>query len=519
MHPEKLLGALQQHIDAGHERSALQAIPDLQLQHPQFHNELEQVKARLSARLLEGVKVLDRKSAEVFRCVNCGGGLSRQNPESKHVICQYCGCDAQHPAQDIHLERCNKALDLESKFTIGDFFEFEGQRWQSIGVQLFSGRVKEYDDGWETNYSRYTSWWMLNERREIAWLVDDGSARYWADKYIPEKPSVPSNKDKKYEHGKWQLEFAAGEFSYQPKPGAAHLTAERSSGVSMPVRPGGEKRRYYVSAETRLHSNGKPKEIEFIRSHKISDEQVLAALGRGTETLDVKRWKHSIIGIAAALPVLLGVHLYLNQGGSELSQAVNLNSTSSDVPLQSIVVEEPGTMFKMSASVGSLDVNKWFGVNLQLEDSVGEAVYTKYLEFWRETGVDSDGRWHESKRSFDWHVRVDEPDTYKAVVSVEPGSTQSGSDFRLNTESNRTSIAPFIMAGIFSIFIIVFCRSKIASLVTTAASIAVTLKRRFDPNGKPDKNKGDKPKGDKHKSDKPKNDKRSRDKQGQGQAT
>ena len=62
MHPDKVLGALQNHIDAGHEKSALQAIPDLQLQHPQFHNELEQTKARLSAKLVEGVKVLDRLS-------------------------------------------------------------------------------------------------------------------------------------------------------------------------------------------------------------------------------------------------------------------------------------------------------------------------------------------------------------------------------------------------------------------------------------------------------------------------
>ena len=149
---------------------------------------LSTVAAEYMERTLEGVKVLDRKSAEVFRCVNCGGGLSRQNPESKYVVCQYCGCNAKHPAQDIHLERWNKALDLESKFTIGDFFEFDEQRWQSIGVQLFIGRLKEYDNGeWETNYARYTSWWMLNERREIAWLIDDGKSRYWAEKYIPEK--------------------------------------------------------------------------------------------------------------------------------------------------------------------------------------------------------------------------------------------------------------------------------------------------------------------------------------------
>jgi len=431
MHPDKVLGALQNHIDAGHEKSALQAIPDLQLQHPQFHNELEQTKARLSAKLIEGVKVLDRSAAEVFRCVNCGGGLARQHPESTHVICQYCGCDAEHPAQNIHLERWNKALDLESNFTVGDFFEFDGQRWQSIGVQLFSGRVREYgEDGWETNFSRYTSWWMLNERRELAWLVDDGSKRYWADKYIPEKPMTPESSDKKYEHGMWKLEFAAGEFSYQPKPGEKLTTAERARRISMPVRPGGENQRYYTSVETRLDSNDK-----------------------GTESSDLKRWKHSIVALIAAVPVLIAVCLYFNKGGDEIVKAVDLNVQSTDVQLQSLKVDESGTMFEMSARINKIKVNTWIGVNFLLENSDGEVIYDKYLEFWRESGA----------------------------------STLTATGFQLKAEPNRTPIAPFIMAGFLSLFMMMLCRSKLSSVASVAASIAVKLRRRFEPGGKPAK--------------------------------
>lgn len=487
MHPDKVLGALQQHIDAGHEKSALQAIPDLQLQHPQFHNELEQTKARLSARLIEGVKVLDRNAAEVFRCVNCGGGLARQNPESKHVICQYCGCDAVHLAQNIHLERWNKAIDLEANFTIGDFFVFAGQRWQAIGVQLFAGRVKEYDEGeWETNFRRYTSWWMLNEQREIAWLIDGGGTRYWAEKYIPEKPSLPSTSDKKYEHGNWKLQFAAGEFSYQPKLGESLLSAEQKQRVSMPIRPGSNNfHRYYVSSETRLNANGEPKEVEFFRSRKIPDDEILLALGKSTESLDMNRWKHSIVGLLSALPLLLGLHFYLNQGGEEISNSVDLHATSADVQVLDITVAESGTMVEMNAVVSQLNVNKWLGVNFWLENVEGEAVYAKYLEFWRETGVDSDGRWDESKRGFTWHVRVDEPDTYKARVSVEQGSTQTSSVFEIKAETNRTPMKPFIVAAILSFLLVMLCRSKIKAVVSVAASIAVNLKSRFDPAGKP----------------------------------
>ena len=488
MHPDKVLGALQNHIDAGHEKSALQAIPDLQLQHPQFHNELEQTKARLSAKLVEGVKVLDRSAAEVFRCVNCGGGLSRQHPESTHVICQYCGCNAEHPAQNIHLERWNKALDLESNFTVGDFFEIDGQRWQSIGVQLFSGRVREYgEDGWEKNFSRYTSWWMLNERRELAWLVDDGKKRYWADKYIPEKPMTPESSDKKYEHGVWKLEFAAGEFSYQPVPGEKLITAEKARRVSMPVRPGGKSHSYYTSVETRLDANDKPKEIEFTRSRIISNEDMLAGLGKSTESIDLKRWKHSIFGLIAALPLLVGLSLYFNKGGEEIVKSVELNSQSTDVQLQPLKVDSAGTMIEMAARINKIEVNTWIGVDLLLENSDGEVIYDKYLEFWRESGFDSDGRWEESLSSISWHLRVDEPDTYQAVVSVDPASTQPATSFQLKAEPNRAPVAPFIMAGFVSLFLMMLCRSKLSSVVSGAASIAVKLRRRFEPGGKPKK--------------------------------
>lgn len=488
MHPDKVLGALQNHIDAGHEKSALQAIPDLQLQHPQFHNELEQTKARLSARLLEGVKVLDRRAAEVFRCVNCGGGLSRQHPESTHVICQYCGCDAEHPAQNIHLERWNTALDLESNFTVGDFFEFDDQRWQAIGVQLFSGNVREYDEGaWESGYARYTSWWMLNERRELAWLVDDGSTRYWADKYIPEKPSLPETSDVKYEHGKWKLEFAAGEFSYQPVFGERHTSAEKSRKESMLARPGGKTHSYYTSAEVRLDADNNPKEVEFVRSRAISNDDMLAGLGRSAEFSDLRRWKNSIIALLAALPLLLGVNLYLNKGGEEVIKAVNLNTQSTGVEVQTLEVVDAGTTFELSAGINRIQGNSWMGVNFSLLKSDGESVYDKYLEFWRESGYDSDGRWVESLRNITWHVRVDEPDTYKAVVSVEPASTHREARFRLKSEPNRTSITPFFLAGFFSIFMVMLCRSKISSIASVAASIAVKLKRRFEPDGKPKK--------------------------------
>lgn len=485
IHPDKLLGTLQSHIDDGHEQAALQAIPDLQLGFPQFQNELEQIRGKLTAKLRDDIKVINPQSASVFNCVNCGGGLAKQCRDTVHVICHYCGQDAEHPANDIQLDRWNKALDLEANFTIGDFFSYQGVQWQAVGVQLFSGRVREYDseDGWESSFSRYTSWWMLNEQRELAWLVDDGSRRYWSEKYLPQNPSVPDAKDRSFEHGEWELEFAAGEFSYQPRYQEKHHSAEnkRSSVLPAPAAADGgqSKQRYYTSVESRLNDQGKVSEIEFFKSRMIPHTEVLGGLGQVSALDDRKRWSNSMRLLFVALPLLAATAFTLNRGGDTSLETVALASNDKEVSMQEIKVDQAGQVIKMRGSVAGLRNNSWFGVDVGLLSSDNELVYSKYLEFWRESGRDSDGPWSEADLGSSWFIRVDEPDTYKVVIDGDEQSTSATADFRLHTERNKTSVTPFMLAGFFSIFLIMMCRSKMGSVSAAASSIALKLNQRY----------------------------------------
>ncbi len=488
LHPDKLLNTLQQHIAAGHEQAALQAIPDLQLRHPGFHNELEVVKQQLSDKLLDDVKVLNRDRAVVFRCLNCGSGLAKQSPETVHVICHYCGCDAQHPATDIALERWNNSIDLEANFTIGDFFTFEGKRWQAVGVQLFSGRVREYDseDGWESSYSRYTNWWMLNEQRELAWLIDDGHRRYWSEKYIPQNPELPDDKNKQFEHGSWTLEFAAGEFSYQPRQGERHNSAESRHSV-----PGKRKakaddknergakptvNRYFNSVESRL-ADGEISEIEFFRSRMIPHETILLGLNKATELTDSKRWQRTMRTLLFALPMLAAAFLYFNRGGERVTETVALSNADKQVAVLNLPSVPQGQVLQMRGAIRGLPNNSWFGVDVTLLDSDNEEVYAKYLEFWRESGVDSDGPWSESKRSISWFVRIDEPDTYQVVIDGDAGSTAPDADFSLSVEPNRVSSTPFIVAAFLTFLTFMLSRSKASSIRAGGASIGLRLNK------------------------------------------
>ena len=478
LHSDKLLNTLQSHIDSGHEQAALQAIPDLQLKHPDFYNDLENIKQKLSDKLTDDIKVINGDQAQIFRCVNCGSGLSKQCPDTVHVICQYCGCDAEHPANDRALERWNTALDLESNFTIGDFFTYQGTQWQAVGVQLYAGRVREYDseDGWESSYGRYTNWWMLNEQRELAWLIDDGNRRYWAEKYIPQNPSLPEAQDRQYEHGSWELEFAAGEFSYQPGYKEKHTSAESSASRRLPEANSDQ--RYYTSVESRLDDNGDVSEIEFIRSRMIPHSEMLDGLGKDVAKADRSRWQNTMRGLMVAIPLLAAVAFFYNRGGDTESHVVAVASNDKQVLMQELKVDKPGQLYKLSGALNGLRNNSWFGVDVGLLNSDNEQIYSKYIEFWRETGRDSDGPWSEASLRSSWIIRVDEPDTYRFVIDADEQSTTPTADFRLSTEPNRTSLMPFLLAGFFSFFLIMLSRSKMGSVSAAASSIALKLRTR-----------------------------------------
>ena len=112
---------------------------------------------------------------------------------------------------------------------------------------------------------------------------------------------------------------------------------------------------------------------------------MFTGLGKDLELTDLKRWKNSIRALIATLPFLLAIMFFLNRGGEEQRQSVDLAAASADVPLQTIVVEEAGTTMQLNGSIDRISNNSWMGVNIELKNSEGEGIYGKYLEFWRES--------------------------------------------------------------------------------------------------------------------------------------
>lgn len=476
IHPDKLPAAIQSYVRDGRGPEVRQAIPYLTQRYPE--------KRELFAAVLKSLEKTDQSldlisgaSGIAITCANCGGSVSKQSENTQIVICQYCGNNAELPNAD-GLSRWHGKIDTQAKFSIGSYFNFRGQKWQAIGVQKYVGSIREWDSEdstWEKNSSRYTLWWMLNEKREIAWLSDYGNKRYWTAKYLPKKPEIPKKNIKTIEYGDWSLKFAAGEFSYQPQPG------ERRQSWEYTKTPGAENRkdtkgsRYSYSTEASLDEKGNPSEIEFFRSITISNKSILQGLGSKNLLQQVSRWRLTgmLLGGTAVLSFLTGIGLKVTMDSDQLltSKASFANAQVAAAELGELRVEETPAILQFDNRLQQrLPANRWVEFELELEDAESNPVGGYFVEFWHETGYD-DGHWDESTYRVKRDIRIDEPGTYKVFGQI--GQSNAGFPFQvqLDVTTNPVPQQPFFFALFTGIVtaILSFVRSR--SLATGGASL------------------------------------------------
>ena len=510
MHPDKLTGVLEQHILDGESNSVRQALPSLIHQHPELRAPLQEIAERLKQSSpaytadnhsaddasMTGtdnnnrhngndaaIETISGAHAKVFACGNCGGTVSKQHPDSNHVICHYCGCDAIHPPAD-GLARWRELLDARSRFTIGSLFNYNNRHWQVIGVQCYSGNLREWDSEdkvWENNAQNITLWWMLNEQRELAWVSDYGKSRYWSQKFIPFEPQMPANDDKTVEYGTWELMFAAGEFSYMPYSGEQRESREYTRAPRALDAPDIKSSNYSYSVETGMDENGKPEEIEFIRSSKLSNAQVLSGIGSAILLKTVRRWSATsnvFLGTIAALLigyVLMGV---ISQSSTVLT-ATTPAQTSTPTEMGTLDIERAGESYSIELSSSRFNANRYIEVILDLEDSDGVWAGGAEVEFWRETGRDSDGPWDESLYRVTQQFRFEQPGSY--LLSLTPGETnlQSIPSFTATVRSNPNPALPFTVAAIVALGLAIVSRMRSRSSAASGASITARLRRNL----------------------------------------
>ena len=456
IHEDKLLAVVERHIDAGRKAEVRQALPGLIETRPNLSGQLKEILARLNTDV-PAPDMIASEHGVAFTCAHCGGALSKQLADSQLVLCQYCGNDASKPAASDSIKWAEK-LDPQARFSIGSKFNFLGQKWQAVAVQRYRGKIKEWDredKDWETNPASYTLWWMLNEKRELAWLSDYGSKRYWSEKYIPQQPEIPDSRDRKIEHGRFRLLLASGEFSYAPVPNEYKQTWEykkRPNKKETAKDPQGNN--YTFGVEALLDGLNKPTEFEFIRSIEISNSEVIEGIGAGDELQTIKRWKKTGIALfaAGALSFVLGMAFDLLRTGDQLVEHRSLFDGKSKVTIGELRIEETPAVLEFSAKLyGGLVKDTSVEYEVFIKDSNNLDIGWFGTEFWRETGYD-DGYYDESDYAAASILRIDEPGVYPLVAEVSAYARQAGTqlplpvDVSLRVTDKAVALKPFILA-------------------------------------------------------------------------
>ena len=344
LHDDKLLDVIERHITAGRDNEIRQALPQLIEQRSHLATKLTEVQQRLN-QSRPAPEMIASSAGVALSCNNCGGSLSKQAAETEIVICQYCGQNAELPAGAATIQ-WPRTLDFQTNFTLGSFFDFKGERWQAIGVQHYSGKLREWDSEdseWETNRAGYTLWWMLNKKRQLAWISDYGKTRYWSYKYIPKQPGIPKEKDKRVEYGDWKLQFAAGEFSYKPSPDEKKKTWEHTGTLTEGKNTKAAKsKNLSVGIEARIDHSGKPLEIEFFRHLKLSNRDVITGIGASDSLKEVSRWKQTgMVLIAAAIcSFLVGTAMSKINKGSTILEKQHQYTLGETVEIGEIYIED-----------------------------------------------------------------------------------------------------------------------------------------------------------------------------------
>jgi len=341
---------------------------------------------------------------KVDECNSCGSTIKQFNPDSDIIICEHCGADSSAAKTEEQKSTNSYSAPKNPLLKLHETFEYESVTWQIIGCISYQGTVKEWDsedNKWETNPWKYNSWWVINEARQVAWIVHDSTGYKWSSKTTMAS-RIPKN-DRSYEQGSWNIVSAVGEFSYFPTIGGQSVSYERGD----------------TSIEILLDSEGNNKEVESFNNERIKPLALFEAFNKTNLLADLKRSKLAFKLIIASLLCLVGGFFAL-AGTSEPVLEIPVKT------IQQPFGSEPIALGELSLDKKSLLKFKFwsnlprrdgaFDADLIIQDDQQKVVSTLPISLWRASGRDSDGAWTESNRSTSPLLRLPANKQYKLYL-------------------------------------------------------------------------------------------------------
>ncbi|RVU84357.1 hypothetical protein EOL70_12790 [Leucothrix sargassi] len=381
---------------------------------------------------------------KVEPCKNCGYPMKQFNPNSMMMTCESCGTKTGETQPPAYIPR----VPVNPLFKLHESFQFKGNTWQVIGCQTYRGSVREWDSedsAWEETPWSYYTWWVINSSRQLAWVVQDKTGYFWSRKDKVKGP-IPEN-DQSYERGSWTMTSAVGEFSYFPTENERVISYEKAG----------------HSIEVALDEQGRKQEIEAFASEPI-DEMALLEGFQKKETLEGIKRLGLLFKVMIACIFCLAIGYFgmksletklIDMPAQRLTQA----SVNQEIDMGTISIDQSSLVeFSFRASLQSSD--GMFDADLLIKDSDNALVTELPVEFWRESGRDSDGYWTESQSGDSPRIKLPAGKNYQLSLKPASFTNWTSIDIRGTVTRNVVSTFPIIIALLLLVLMLILMGRK-----------------------------------------------------------
>jgi len=384
-------------------------------------------------------------------CKSCGSTIHQYNADSETVICQHCGTlSTDTDSKSIAAKKSNNSYSLPENpiLKLHETFTYESVTWQIIGCISYVGYVREWDsedDVWESNPWKYNSWWVMNEARELAWIVHDSTGYKWSRKTVM-TGRIPKN-NRSYEEGTWNIISAVGEFSFFPKIGGEIITYEKDAN----------------SIEILLDSKGNKKEVEAFINAPIRPLHLFKAFNKTKLLADLERANlaFKIIG-ASALCLLIGFFALSIFTKTVLTIPTETIKHPLDKELINLGEFELNKKSLLQFKIESppLRVNGNFDAELVIQDNRERIVSILPISLWRASGHDSDGSWTESNRVATPLLNLPANKKYTLLLKPTYLNRWKSINIKGQVKKNIASTPPIYLGGVLFVLLLIFQFAK-----------------------------------------------------------
>ncbi len=337
-----------------------------------------------------------RDGASSGFCTHCGGPVTLEQAlaAEQKGLREYPNDTIVAPGMKATWN--GKVYEVIGRIVVGMEEEGETYLWDEFELVAADGDALflEFDEG---------AWKMMETFTPNTPIGPDEIARLGIGSSVPMDGSSYNVTQKSVS----TVHFVQGELTYAASVGdkASYMDAQKGN--------------------TLLTVEWKEDEIEFYRGRFLTERQVFEIFGRNdliqAQKMRGQRAKHRAVFamICLALAVLA---FMLSAVLSSLGKQIYTNQTTFEsIPAQGArfgpVRLKPKERYRLKLDTGLQEASAWVvGV---VESSDGTELFANEHDFWDESGVDSDGSWHESDLAHSRDFTVDKEEDYYVRLYIE----------------------------------------------------------------------------------------------------